>query len=700
MIFRRSLFYLVFFWLTPPAQAGLILEIDSRIDLAGVKKLVAQDDDLAVETRRGTATIALPRNALPLIAQWATQYAGGPLVYSVELAGVSSLSNTYFSPNTPPGLVDAMFAYDVYHSVFSCGVLPEPEELHPLVGQHSDHRAFPPARRVSLLDPENGSPQAIWYRRLAQRYAHEPTCYAGQLTLSVRPSESGLPVRLDVKSHRYVVVQSWNRRIESLSEADRTAAELPYEPLKQHVESRWEDYRGAFPPFEEVSAIAEALAILYHAYTGHTALWEGFVETLFDRRSYLKPQTVSASRSPMLRYEPTAESRTGIDPGRAWTEIGRQTLSKGLRSTAHAELAMAWYAENRLDGAEPIVLQIEEWVEEHVAQLPTWYLAQAVGSTDLDDALVDLFEGFFEVIREQDFVRGRLDGLRLFEELVAQVGFSWDDTAQNEVPVAERLWGRIAEEREWALRDFSQQAEAFCRATEYDGTDLDLTLWERLTRDVYLTQLMDLASSEGELDPEIARLVACIHHRRALAPHVGRDVFYRHAHFRFLGYLAERRPDDHELAELVHGYQADIAERLGMGAWKEDARLAYYEPRSNSREGESTTIAFNDPVHELHGLLIPTACLATPGDRPCTVVGRGDPMAVVSPKGNVTVLLLDSRIPALRCAGSSRAGTPVRIRGLALDQGRSFVPYQMETRCSETWNAIEVPHSGMTRSEP
>lgn len=701
---------LAFCWLTAPVQAGLILEIDPNIDLSRIESLEVHDGDLVIKTRHNRNVIALPENALPLIAQWATQYAGGPLVYSVELEGVSSLSNIYYSPSSPPGLVDAMFAYDGYHSRFACGLLPEPEERHPLIAQYGDQRAFPPARHAHLLDPENDSPQAIWYRRLARGYAYEPTCYAGQLTISVRHSNTDLPVDLDVRSHRYLVVESWHRRIEILPEADRTAAEMPYELLKRHIETRWEDYRAAFPPFEEVSSIAEALAILYHAYTGHTDLWEGFVETLFARHSYYSPKTVEAARRPMLWIEPTAEFGATVDSSVAWVEIGRQALHEGLHSAAQAELAMAWYVEGRIDDNEPIIRQIEAWVAEHDAQRATWYLAQLVVMPDLDDEFLDLVDGFFELTRDSAFFRDRLDGLRHFEALLSPAwpvlgefdeGTSGSIPRAKEVSVEVRLRQRIAEHKTLLLSEFQQRVGELCRATEDTGVEPDLTLWENLTRDVYMTQMMDLASSEGELDAEIARLVACVHHRRALAPHVGRDVFYRHAHFRFLGYLAERRPDDHELHEIVHRYRADIAERLGMGAWQEDAWIAYYELPSHQPFDDQGAVVFDDPLDQIQGALVPVHRLVAPevGDCAGQAINCGCPLAVVSPEGDITILLLDSLLLAPRCTCSSaypEARPLVRVRGLILDQGRSLVPYQMEVRCAATWQAIYLPRSGMT----
>jgi hypothetical protein len=90
-------------------HAGLIIDVDAAREGIRVNKLSIAGGNLAVETTDGSATIKLPRNALPLLAMWARRHSSGPLVFSGEINRMSSESSRYSPPSAPPQIVDAMF---------------------------------------------------------------------------------------------------------------------------------------------------------------------------------------------------------------------------------------------------------------------------------------------------------------------------------------------------------------------------------------------------------------------------------------------------------------------------------------------------------------------------------------------------------------------------------------------------------------
>jgi hypothetical protein len=86
---------------------------------------------------------------------------------------------------------------------------------------------------------------------------------------------------------------------------------------------------------------------------------------------------------------------------------------------------------------------------------------------------------------------------------------------------------------------------------------------------VFSVELLDLLSpGPGPLDPAAARLVAQVLRARGQAAQVGREVQYRHANFRFLGYLAAGTRDQ-KVAEEIRGYQAEVARTMKLAGWEE-----------------------------------------------------------------------------------------------------------------------------------
>src|ERR1044071_8091314 len=126
------------------ARAGIVIEINSDVDVSNLRRLSVAGNDVIVESSAGSHRITLPPGALPLVALWARNFGGGPLVFSGEIAAVTSSNERYWPPNTPPALVEALFAYDGDHASLTCGAVPRERSTHPLIARAGDESQIVP----------------------------------------------------------------------------------------------------------------------------------------------------------------------------------------------------------------------------------------------------------------------------------------------------------------------------------------------------------------------------------------------------------------------------------------------------------------------------------------------------------------------------------------------------------------------------
>ena len=146
--------------LSPAARAGLVIEIDPTIDVSGIHSLRVEDGNLIVRMGADTKRIELPAGALEQVAIWATRGAEGPLVFSIDGALVSNVSNNYFPPTTPEDLAHALLDYDVYAHQVGSGATPLDLAAHPLVADKGE-AALPHRRYAALIDSANESDKAV-----------------------------------------------------------------------------------------------------------------------------------------------------------------------------------------------------------------------------------------------------------------------------------------------------------------------------------------------------------------------------------------------------------------------------------------------------------------------------------------------------------------------------------------------------------
>lgn len=657
-------------------EGGLVIEVDPSISAESIRRLSAQGGDLLVDLQRGEKVIKLPPGALPQVALWARNYSGGPLVFSVEIMVRTEDRRVDFPPSTPAGLTDALFSYDAYHSSFACGQTPKGDWLaHPLAARTGDGSAFPSQRHKLLLHRRNDSPEAVWYRHLASRHASAPVCIGGQLTITAKPAAGAFPVWLEVDSHRYLSVDRWDRFNNTLSVPDLTAAALPYAPLRQDIEQRWSEYRKVFKTLDELSSLVEALAVMHAFAAQKSRLWNRFAEDLFQQDEALLAQSVEAS------WEPSLERREELyiqssDPD--WQDLAAASIGDSPQTIRQAELAIRLLRqEEYLDVSHP------DWWEgifrlaADSAELRTQLLL-LVATVRISEASPESFESaarFLESVRSHDeLFRLRIDGYRMLRQ-------SLDASAVPDESLDQELVDLLTSERAAILEEFVARVSSSCAQPIQSP---DVFKWEELSELVYSTGFLDYLAKDdfGMIDPEIVSLVACIHHRRGLAAHVGMDVFYRHAHFRFLKYLT-RYTDDPEVLAKIRRYRADLAARIGLSDWEES-------------DSPLERVAWNQvpdwSAVEIEGDLWPARCLFADDSETCrqSSIAEGQTSGILSEDG-FAVLLIDSTL--FRGSCSSSAPFRVRAAGLPLDQGRAFIPFRLEAWCEDGWQILEIPSS-------
>lgn len=658
-----------------PAEAGLIIEVDTDVDTSGLVSVSAVGDDLELQSEDGAHTIRLPANALPLVALWASHYAGDPMVISHEIAAVSSGDATYFSPAIPLQLRDALLHYDGEHTDVACAAVPADATVHPLFARTQDASLFPAEEHVRLLTADEPSAEAFWYRQLTARYVDPPVCSGGEVTIRAVPAEGALPVRLEVRSHAYVQTQLWYRKIQTMHEPERARAGLPHRQLKRDVEQRWDAYRRAFPPLDEVSSIIEALAVLQALRRQRPELWSTFCRQVVGPSEELWTDDIQPSRvfrggDADYRDENVAAVDRAVWDELVWDALVADTAATPEKLDLAIALAMA--DDPARQDLQPLLAAAAHSTPPVRAR---WELAQATWA--LDGATPDIAaarrhaDAFFTLVADAGDWRLHADGLGILAGQASYVSVL--DDPPRRLRSFQRLLRR---EQARARTSFVSRARRAC-ALSPEAAAAAVETWEQLSRDALATGLFSLLSEGGPPDSELAGLRACIHHRRGLATHVGKDVFFRHAHFRFLKYLAEQLPFEPALAATIHDYRSDLAIRLGLHSWDEEA----VDAMATVQDGEPTTI---------EGDLLPSVCLFAVQPFACARTMRDgtEPLGVYA-SGRYFVLLADGSPIAAAC-GSAAGGIRVRAEGIPLDGGLAFSPSAIEVFCGGAWLPVEV----------
>jgi hypothetical protein len=331
-------------------------------------------------------------------------------------------------------------------------------------------------------------------------------------------------------------------------------------------------FRHVLFPETRADRVAEAFAVLRAVNRQNQAVWARFRDRLtqgLDLDEYKKVglSEVRTELSPSL-------SPGSWDTGR-WTDLCRATLGESVDTTAKAELALALLVTNTA-----AVGDRDRWREQVRTRAKAdprlaakLALADTLTADPGTDALADAAGRFFELARAGDFrlwangtarladhriaLDARLTALRRSDPWPSLQG--WVTGATARVRELDRM---VRDEQDEVAAAFKTRvkAAAACR----NWAPPDVAVWEELSQNYLSTNIRQQLSS----DPDAAGLLAEVYYARGLAPQVGRELAYRHANFRLLGYLAADARDE-KLAGRIRGYQADLARVMNLVGWEE-----------------------------------------------------------------------------------------------------------------------------------
>lgn len=571
------------------ARAGLVLHIDAGIAGKDISALRFKGSELQVVTRGGVRTIVLPAGTRDDAVRWAEQYQGGPLIVSIESAFGVAVGTNYVPPVIPGGLHARLLRYDGYFSSLACGAMrSDGASRHPLTRKPGGLRQFPAAQYQELLSVARTDETAIWYRRLAARYADPPQCF-GETTLTVNPQPGAQVVGVSVQPWLYAATRQWYRGIDSPSTWDHWAALLPYQPLLSDLRNNFDLYRAAFAPVDELSSLLETVAILYAVRTRSPAVWKAF-------RSALGPESADPAKTRLVRRGPENLSMPQTFDRESWRQWSVAWIGPQVETTAEANLALSLLMDAKLpdDRVQRWIAGVEQAVERDPSlqgkvALVSLLFKKNMGDTEFANELQDLFV----LLRRESPTSLRLRaqairrlGMRLLWERPAipkpptQPAAAPSNTADEEADDAgedvdpdsdqeTRPWQRsetvLENEQDRVISDFVSYALPRCLDTR-EGRDQPL-VWESLLDDIYSVDLLNLAPGHPR-QSDLIRAAVCAHFRRGTSIQVGRELAYQHAHFRFLGYLRAYAQTP-ELRKQIADYRRTLAELMGLRAWEE-----------------------------------------------------------------------------------------------------------------------------------
>jgi hypothetical protein len=585
------------------ASGGLILEADPSIDSRSIRDLAVSRGNLVVRYHSPglkPSVIRLPTGALERVALWAASDSEGPVVVSVDSVFVKFLKHTgprtgiWLPPYIEESLGDALLNYDLFAANLAVGFLPKQAGVeHPLVKRKGSAAGLPSNQYRQLMDLRNQSPAAIWYRRLASEYLSPPGCpeegtilaVIGEHTIRAVPSGSeGLPVRLQVVSHRWMVPARWYRGINVPSEWDRWVAALPFEPLRRDMEEHWDDYRATFPPIDEISSIVECFGLLRAVHRQNEPLWQRFRDRLLQGMGQEEEGDEAYEAPPLVTRDLTMETLTppALPSRKDWLDLNLRSLQPEIRTSTQANLALAlmWKRSLPEDMHADTRAQVEALAQQDEVLRARLTLVDALTADPKEDTLRETRRFF-------DSTRGRPDLYRLRGQAIHMLSARASET-DSRLTMLKRwsVWpslnswaGELSERTAELRRVLGAEGKALLeefrrdvsdRLARVSSTRADLTVWEELSQNVYSDDLLRLALQEGggDVDPQLLRYLVEIHYHRGKAPQIGMELAYRHANFRFLKHLSVFAEDDAELRDKIHTYRAHLAELMGLKGWE------------------------------------------------------------------------------------------------------------------------------------
>jgi len=399
------------------SESGLIIEVDPSIDIRTVSDLAIRRGNLIIRYSEGTSNseIHLAPGVLERISLWAGSEARGPMVVSYDNVFVRGGAGLYYPPYIQKDLGGAFADYDAFAANLAVGFLPENGiASHPLVKRMGE-AALPHRQYASLMDVDNKATSAVWYRHLAAQYILPPGCpeagstlaVIGEHTIRAVPAREGLPVRLEVISHRWMVPNKWYRGVNVPSEWDRWIAALPFDPLRKDIEEHWDEYRAAFKPLDELSSIVESYAILAAVRRQNESLWIRFRDRLMQGADDLEVPPMSATPEGVRLEPPPLPSEDD------WLQLAVKTALPNIETTAQANLVLAFMAKGKLrkQSWPRYRPRIEALAENDLILRARLALVDALEADPKEEVLLHT-RRFFEMTRgKPDLYRLRVQGL-------------------------------------------------------------------------------------------------------------------------------------------------------------------------------------------------------------------------------------------------------------------------------------------------
>lgn len=683
-LIRQARYTLIFFLLsvtyTNVLYGGLVINISEDISPDQISKIEANNGDLVVTIRGKNHRISLPSNFLENIILWVGENGDGPFIFSID-GGLLQKTKYYIPPSLPEALDlgSVILNYDVYAHQIALGGVPGDRKHHPLINRYGEN--YMPAQQYQhLLDPNNSNNDALWYRRLTTKFSYHPNAI-GELILKALPSENGLPVRVSIISNRWFEAREWYRDVDVASPWDERAFNLPYEHLKNDLETRWDAYREAFKPLDELSSIVEVYSILTACMRKKPDLWNQFLEPFEERNATIVVnQYLNASDSPELSINQFSSS------SRSWWEWSISSLTDGIHTTAQADLFLSLVCNSSGRGCFELMEDIfspemSGWLEsieelaENSSRLHTKLLLVKALAAEEDADKEAYGRLFLEKTGESmDWFRLRVSGWNL---LTCGTG-EFEETNEG--------WeNHLIRERTVILNDFIEEVHEHSTS----GSDRSMLTWENLLQNIYSTDLLTLAGEEYGYyhDDKFIQAVACVHRHRGLAFQRGLEINYKHANFRFLTYLTDRIGNNVALSSYIESSAEDILNNIDGPGNLEEVRYI--------RRGPATPTMQVNTVGIVQGTLSSAQQWANRRKRDNRRLVNGGNLPGGLMTGNkFTILLIDAEIFA-HLTDLIHDG-PVRVSGIIHHDGKSITPFRIEYKRDGTWETYDLPHSGIS----
>lgn len=686
----------IYFFCFSSVKAGLIIEISDNIDVSSVKSVHVDGNNLVVTYGVNVKkVIMLPRGGMDNLLLWVKQNCSEPFVISVDGSLISE-APTYTPPCLPPALANIMIDYDIYAHSFAQGDVPRDSMLlHPLILKTGNMSLMPHAQYVWLMDARNQSPDALWYRNLTSRYPTKPGVI-GEFTIKAVPAAGGFPVGIAVVSHRWFRPNLWYREVTAPSEFDNLTFDLPYAHLKKDLETRFDEYRKNYKPFDELASIVEAYALLKKITQTKPELWNQLIRKKCPngKDNCISAGDIRSQSGPASSWDDSWETTI------PWSEWSTGSIGETVETSQEADLALChlWKSGGYFGDVDLDYTRTVSWEEgvEYIAENDSdikakYLLYQFKNETESEEAREDLAKRFFALTRKnKELLRLRIVGCRKMLDMEK----------------AEWLIELIAEERDKIVRDLIATVETLKKQQE--KVNDDFLHWEDLSQSIFSTGLFQFLHQKlNDEDfrrnyyyPKFIRALAYLYYQRGTVFQRGEELTYQHAYFRYLGYLLNDTEDDENLAKTIHDYQAQLAKHMGITGWNPGDFSGTFE--YNPFSGDDSTADYtseNSPTEDpwrnspvVEGELMGADALFSGSAKNTTLPRDGSPVGIRAPDGTFTMLLLDSRIFSAKAPKGTKK---VRAYGIVYPDTNAMTPLRVEIKDkSGDWTPLDIPRSG------